>query len=145
MEYKKQHNTCRVPFKVPGLGQWTKNQRDYVSAYLKGKKPKCSQEKIDKLLSIGFEESLHSVDERVMLRLKEGEEPIVDSRANVNEDEDEEAATHQEEEEDDDGDDDEVMDQHHGEQQEDQVYEDEQQYHQVDDPVDQHQYHDAFN
>mmetsp|Transcript_39392 Transcript_39392/g.64521 ORF Transcript_39392/g.64521 Transcript_39392/m.64521 type:complete len:142 (+) Transcript_39392:273-698(+) len=56
---------------IPELGKWAKYQRDQYCQFMRGKKAKINQQKIDKLLSIGFEESL---EERVALGLSgEGE------------------------------------------------------------------------
>lgn len=61
-QYKEQHGTCRVSLQVPELGKWAKYQRDQYCLFMKGKKAKITQEKVDKLCSLGFEESL---EERV--------------------------------------------------------------------------------
>ena len=69
MEFKETHGHCRVPMSIPDLGKWAKYQRDQYCMFLRGKKAKISQEKVDKLTSIGFEESL---EERVALGLEDG-------------------------------------------------------------------------
>lgn len=130
VEYKEQHGTCRVPMNVPELGKWAKYQRDQYCLFMKGKKAKISQEKIDKLMSIGFNESL---EERVVLGLNaDEEEPFLGGVGN----DDEAAATHQVTHQAG-----EVVYQHHGEHQQQQVYVDQQQYHHQVDPTQQQQQH----
>ena len=60
VQFKAEHGHMRVPMTVPDLGKWTKNQRDNYTLFARGdtKKAKLTQEKFDKLNSIGFEESL---------------------------------------------------------------------------------------
>ena len=66
VEFKEAHGHCRVPMTVPELGKWAKYQRDQYCQFMRGKKAKITKEKIDKLMSLGFEESL---EERVALGL----------------------------------------------------------------------------
>ncbi|KAL7540742.1 hypothetical protein ACHAXR_010356 [Thalassiosira sp. AJA248-18] len=66
VQYKEEHGHCRVPMNVPELGKWAKYQRDQYCLFMRGKKAKINQQKIDKLISIGFEDSL---EERVALGL----------------------------------------------------------------------------
>ena len=98
-QYKAENGHCRVPMSIPELGKWAKYQRvslplrclsfflhtcdvqkltlvapllqDQYVLFVKGKKAKITQAKIDKLLSIGFEESL---EDRVALGLADDEE-----------------------------------------------------------------------
>jgi len=72
--FKEEHGHCRVPITVPDLGKWAKYQRDQYSLFMRGKKAKINQEKIDRLLSIGFEESL---EERVALGLNCQEDEVI--------------------------------------------------------------------
>ncbi|KAL7544608.1 hypothetical protein ACHAWF_007986 [Thalassiosira exigua] len=66
IQFKADHGHCRVPHSVPELGKWAKYQRDQYALFLRGKKAKINQKKIDQLTSIGFEESL---DERIAVEL----------------------------------------------------------------------------
>lgn len=66
VEFKEAHGHCRVPMTVPELGKWAKYQRDQYCLFMRGKKAKITKQKIDKLTSLGFEESL---EERVALGL----------------------------------------------------------------------------
>ena len=43
---------------IPDLGKWAKHQRDQYILYLRGKPSKMTPSKIEKLISIGFEESI---------------------------------------------------------------------------------------
>jgi len=72
--FKEEHGHCRVPITIPDLGKWAKYQRDQYSLFMRGKKAKINQEKIDRLLSIGFEDSL---EERVTLGLNCQEEEVL--------------------------------------------------------------------
>lgn len=60
VQFKAEHGHMRVPMTVTDLGKWTKNQRDNYTLFARGdtKKAKLTQEKFDKLNSIGFQVSL---------------------------------------------------------------------------------------
>jgi len=81
VEFKKQYGHCRVPMTVPELGKWAKYQRDQFAQFMRGKKAKINQDKIDKLLSIGFEDSL---EERVILGIGQDGEGMEQETVDVN-------------------------------------------------------------
>eukprot|EP00804_Cyclotella_cryptica_P001451 CCRYP_003693-RB/>CCRYP_003693-RB protein AED:0.07 eAED:0.07 QI:443/1/1/1/1/1/5/555/509 len=53
-KYKEEYGHCRPPQNYPEIGTWAKYQRNQLEYFLEGKPSKVSQEKVDKLLSIGF-------------------------------------------------------------------------------------------
>ena len=66
VEYKEIHGHCRIAMSAGDLGRWAKYQRDQYCLFMRGKKAKINQEKVDRLIGIGFEDSL---EERVALGL----------------------------------------------------------------------------
>lgn len=68
VDFKRSYGHCRVPMSIPDLGKWAKYQRDQFTLYLLGKPSKITLCKIDKLKSIGFEDS---IEERVETFLSE--------------------------------------------------------------------------
>eukprot|EP00956_Cyclotella_meneghiniana_P045586 scaffold375581_cov96-Cyclotella_meneghiniana.AAC.1 len=53
-QFKAENGHCRPPQNHPEIGSWTKYQRNQLQYFHNGKPSKVDQEKVDKLLSIGF-------------------------------------------------------------------------------------------
>mmetsp|Transcript_16600 Transcript_16600/g.28517 ORF Transcript_16600/g.28517 Transcript_16600/m.28517 type:complete len:437 (+) Transcript_16600:563-1873(+) len=97
VEYKKEHGHCRVPMNGSDLGKWVKYQRDQYCLFMRGKKCKTNQTKIDKLASLGFEESL---DKKVAMELfgpGKGEDEDEEEQEGGREEEEQIEEEHQEE------------------------------------------------
>ena len=60
-EYKETHGDCRVPQKS-SLGKWVRSQRKSMKQIKQGKKSSLTDERIEKLDSIGFEWDLNDWD-----------------------------------------------------------------------------------